>query len=232
MIILLLIIAFINGRLLYYLGNGFIFQRKGLFLFTTDCCGKKRNLLEALFSFRCRKCYSLLLKEETKKVMFIVQGILFLIYFYLIFIKKFEIIILIYYLSLFQLLILLSISDFYYLMVPRFGLILLLFLFVGYNFMSYDFSLLEGSYSAFVIGAFLFLISYFFKKIKKIEGLGIGDVYLYMLFGFNLGLEKTLLVIWVSCLFGLFYSLHKKPKGYLAFIPFLSLAYFIIYFYF
>jgi leader peptidase (prepilin peptidase)/N-methyltransferase len=82
------------------------------------------------------------------------------------------------------------------------------------------------------LGAALFFIAlfYFYLKVRKIEGLGFGDVKMVLLMGFFLGLQKLVLAIFLASLSGLlvgafFMVFRRKKLTYaLPFGPFLSLG--------
>ncbi len=101
-----------------------------------------------------------------------------------------------------------------------------------YSFFRTDFSILDSIIGAFVGAGFLFLIAYFYLKVKKIEGLGFGDVKLLAFVGTYLGWFGSLFTIFFGSLLGAIvgigYSLLSKGKyeGKLEipFGPFLGIA--------
>ncbi len=103
---------------------------------------------------------------------------------------------------------------------------------VIYSFFRADFSILDSLIGAFVGAGFLFLIAYFYLKVKKIEGLGFGDVKLLAFVGTYLGWFGSLFTIFFGSLLGAIvgigYSLFSKGKyeGKLEipFGPFLGVA--------
>ncbi|WP_297889933.1 A24 family peptidase [Sulfurihydrogenibium sp.] len=96
-----------------------------------------------------------------------------------------------------------------------------------------DFNPLINSFLGAVVGAgFLFLIFYFYLKVRKIEGLGLGDVKLLAFVGSYVGWFGALFTIFFGSVLGLVASLYfmKKEKAddfmklEIPFGPFLALA--------
>jgi leader peptidase (prepilin peptidase)/N-methyltransferase len=82
------------------------------------------------------------------------------------------------------------------------------------------------------LGGALFFsaLFYFYLKVRKIEGLGFGDVKMVLLMGFFLGLQKMVLAIFLASfsglLVGVFFMVFRRKKltYALPFGPFLSLG--------
>lgn len=95
-----------------------------------------------------------------------------------------------------------------------------------------DFSLTESLTGAF-LGGFSFLIVYlYYKKLRRMEGLGLGDVKLMAFIGSFAGLWGVLYAVFLGSLLGLLYALpiivkNKSLQFALPFGPFLSLGVFL-----
>jgi len=106
-------------------------------------------------------------------------------------------------------------------------------LFFVYSFFNPDVSQLDAVLSG--VGAALFFSGFFFFyiKIRKIEGLGFGDVKMVLLMGLFLGLQRLVVAIFLASLSGLavgvFFIIFKKKNLTFAlpFGPFLSLGSYI-----
>ena len=90
-------------------------------------------------------------------------------------------------------------------------------------------AILSGLGAALVFSGFF----YFYLKVRKIEGLGFGDVKMVLLMGFFLGLQRLVVAVFLASLSGLlvgvfFIVFRKKNLTYaLPFGPFLSLGSYI-----
>lgn len=97
-------------------------------------------------------------------------------------------------------------------------------------FINPDRSFLDAFWGVFVGGGFLLAISYFYWIVRKMEGMGGGDIKLIAWIGSVCGLQSILFVIIVSSLIGLvvgsFYIFQSKKglKTSIPFGPYLSLA--------
>jgi leader peptidase (prepilin peptidase)/N-methyltransferase len=106
-------------------------------------------------------------------------------------------------------------------------------LFFAYSFFNPAVSQLNAVLSG--LGAALFFSGFFFfyLKVRKIEGLGFGDVKMVLLMGLFLGLHRLIVAIFLASLSGLlvgiFLIIFKKKnlKSALPFGPFLSLGSYI-----
>ncbi len=133
---------------------------------------------------------------------------------------------------LISLLIIVSVSDMYYQIVPDivlivFGIMIFTLRVIG------DLTLLVngllGSLLAFV---FLVLISVYGKKRFGKEALGGGDIKLYLIIGLVLGYQTVLLSLTLAAIIGLlYYFIFPKQKEYIPFVPFISAGSIIVYFY-
>jgi leader peptidase (prepilin peptidase)/N-methyltransferase len=106
-------------------------------------------------------------------------------------------------------------------------------LFFAYSFFNPAISQLDAVLSG--LGAALLFSGFFFfyLKIRKIEGLGFGDIKMVLLMGLFLGLHRLVVAIFLASLTGLlvgvFFIIFKKKnlKFALPFGPFLSLGSYI-----
>ena len=99
-----------------------------------------------------------------------------------------------------------------------------------------SFGLFNSLKGALFGGIFLFLVAFFGSKVYKKEVMGIGDVKLLAAGGSFLGVQNTLLSIFVACfvggLTGLFLILlgKKKKSDFIPFGPFISISILIVFF--
>ena len=106
-------------------------------------------------------------------------------------------------------------------------------LFFIYSFFNPAVSQLDAILSG--LGAALFFSAFFFfyLKVRKIEGLGFGDVKMVLLMGLFLGLQRLVVAIFLASLSGLLVGIfliifkNKNLKSALPFGPFLSLGSYI-----
>ncbi len=83
----------------------------------------------------------------------------------------------------------------------------------------------------FIAGIILFLFLKFYNFIYKHfttnDAFGNGDADILLIIGFNLGMNKGLCCLWISCILAIIHSffIHQKK---VAFVPYLSLAYLIV----
>ncbi len=95
-----------------------------------------------------------------------------------------------------------------------------------------DFSLKESLLGAFVGGGIFLLIYLYYTKLRKIEGLGFGDVKLMAFIGSVAGLWGVIYAVFLGSLLGLLYALpiilkNKSLQFALPYGPFLSLGVFL-----
>jgi len=101
-----------------------------------------------------------------------------------------------------------------------------------YSFLRSDFSIVDAVVGALVGAGFLFAVAYFYLKVRKIEGLGMGDVKLLAFFGTYLGWFGSLFTIFLGSFLGAVIGIsmaylqkaEDKSKFEIPFGPFLSLA--------
>lgn len=132
-----------------------------------------------------------------------------------------------------SMLIIITVSDIYYQLIPDkvllfFGVIIIL-LYVIYPQLNFINALLSG-----VVGFLtLYIIGLFGQLLFKKESLGGGDIKLYAIVGFVLGISPTFLSIFMAAVIALIYILlfvkdKSKPLG---FGPFIAIASYICLFY-
>ena len=129
--------------------------------------------------------------------------------------------------SLFIVLLFMSIEDIKTKSVPTFSFYLIFIIIVIIGFKE------DGQWNinrmlVMIVVFFLFYIfSQLFYLIKKEEGIGEGDIYLFALLAGLLGLHKTLYLIILSSLLGLCCFMLSKEKR-IAFIPCILIALFLV----
>jgi leader peptidase (prepilin peptidase)/N-methyltransferase len=131
-----------------------------------------------------------------------------------------------------SLLIIVTVSDLYYKIVPDSvllitGLPILILRFFSNTLAWYEF--LGGGILAFL---FLYLIALYGKKRFKQDALGGGDIKLYFIIGLVLGYQLVFLSLVFAGLFGMIYGLFrpKDQDGYIAFVPFIFAGSIVTYF--
>ena len=101
-----------------------------------------------------------------------------------------------------------------------------LVIFVGFLWAHDDWynRLVQGLWGALVYGGGMLLMSLVMDVILKKESLGGGDVKLYGVLGLFTGLYGGLILLILSCLFGLLYAAIVRAKSEFAFGPWIALA--------
>ena len=103
-------------------------------------------------------------------------------------------------------------------------------LFFVYSFFNPEVSQLDAVLSGLGAALFFSALFYFYLKVRKIEGLGFGDVKMVLFMGLFLGVSRLVIAIFLASLsgllVGLFFILFRKKDFKLAlpFGPFLSLG--------
>lgn len=175
---------------------------------------------------KCKHCQeSISIKYPLFELM---TGLLFAIAYLLTFEVFTELLVI---LSFISLLVIVTISDLNYRIVPDSVLLFFLPLFVVLRIISptmiwYDW-LIGG-----IIGfGFMYSIAWYGKKRFGKEALGGGDIKLYGLIGIVLGYNTVLLSVFFAGVFGIVYYLLFRPKGsYIPFVPFIALGSILTYF--
>ncbi len=130
------------------------------------------------------------------------------------------------------LMITLSFIDFDFKIIPDEINFLGFILGLIYTFFRDNYSLLDGIIGAGIGGGFLFAIAYFYKKLKGIEGLGMGDVKLMIFIGSYIGWFGALFTIFLGSILGTIIALvgalasnvEDKGKYEIPFGPYLAIA--------
>ncbi len=95
-------------------------------------------------------------------------------------------------------------------------------------------SVLDHILGAIIGFGFFLAFGLIMEKLLNKEALGGGDVKLYGIIGLVLGVQLTLLSIFVASLIGWIFSLvfiRKRTDVYLPFVPFIAIGFFVSYFY-
>ncbi len=159
----------------------------------------------------------------------LLTGLLFLFSYIMLFENIIEFFLLIAFISL---MIILTVSDLYYKIVPN--KILLVFLPIIFTLRMFSPAILwyNAIIGAFMGFGFLYLISIYGKKRFKQEALGGGDIKLYFIVGLVLGIELVFFSVLFASVFGLLYSvIFIRKKGYIPFVPFILAGSLFAYFY-
>ena len=237
--ILYLIIFFILGCFFggFYtvLGNRLATEEYHFLPYRCDNCGHLLSFLESIpiFSYlflkkKCRHCHKKI--DGMEPLMELFTGILFAVAFYS-FGFSYEFLIAI---GIVSLLIIVTVSDLNYLIIPDEVLVFFILYFIIIQFLD------QGIVSVFfhiLTGAFLFLLMYFVmwcgEKLLKKESLGGGDVKMMFLFGLVLDPLLGTLAIFLGSLFALpmsLFLLYKNHEKVIPFGPFLLIAFTFLYF--
>jgi leader peptidase (prepilin peptidase)/N-methyltransferase len=174
---------------------------------------------------RCKHCGSSISVKYF--VIELLTGVLFLFSYVFLQENMIEYIVIVVFISL---MVIVSVSDIHYRIVP--DIILLIFLPVILvlrlisDIMPWYEALLGGAFGF----GFLYLISLYGKWRFKKEALGGGDIKLYVLIGIVLGIQNVFVSILFSAVIALIYNLIKKQQGYFAFVPFIFAGSLIAYF--
>jgi len=237
--ILYLIIFFILGCFLggFYtvLGERLATEDYHIFPYRCNLCQQSLFFLESLpiFSYlflrgKCRYCHKKI--DILELLMELFTGVLFTVSFYS-FGFSWELLIA---LGIVSLLIIVTVSDLNYLIIPDEVLIFFVLYFVIVQF------LIGGPIlvlKRLLTGTFLFLLMYFImwlgEKVLKKESLGGGDVKMMFLFGLVLDPLLGTITIFLGSLFALpmsLFLLYKNNEKMIPFGPFLLMAFAFIYF--
>lgn len=236
---LYLIIFFIFGCFLggFYtvLGNRLATEDYHFFPYRCDHCRHLLSFLESvpLFSYwflkgRCKCCHKKI--DIMEPLMEFFTGILFAVSFYS-FGFSYDLLIA---LGIVSMLIIITVSDLNYLIIPDEVLIFFILYFIIVQFLS------AGIVEVFfhiLTGTFLFLLMYFImwvgEKALKKESLGGGDVKMMFLFGLVLDPLLGTIAVFLGSLFALpmsFFLLYKNHEKVIPFGPFLLIAFTFLYF--
>ena len=162
------------------------------------------------------------------KRILLLTGILFLVSFVFLRENMVEYILIVMFISL---MIIITVSDLYYNIVPDVILLVFIPIIFGLRMFSPVMIWYEGLIGAVIGFSFMLLMSVYGKKRFKKEALGGGDIKLYFIIGLVLGYNTVFMSIMFAGIFGIFYYLIFKPKGpYLPFVPFIFAGSIIAYF--
>jgi len=129
-------------------------------------------------------------------------------------------------------LIILTISDLAYFLIPNQLLLFFVVLFSIFHIFFTWIPWINALLGAGVSLAFLYLASLVIKN-----GMGYGDIKLFGVLGFVLGWQMSLLTLFIACFIGSWVTLvlllihKKKRKTPIPFVPFISIGALIAYFY-
>jgi prepilin signal peptidase PulO-like enzyme (type II secretory pathway) len=133
----------------------------------------------------------------------------------------------VFYTSIGCVLIVLSVADLEYRLVPNKILIHTFILLVPIGLWISDNSMLNH-----FIGGFSILVGLLLLSLLTRGGMGGGDVKLLALMGFTLGFQEILLIFMLACVFGLIVILglkvFKRGVVNLPFVPFICVGYFVL----
>lgn len=176
---------------------------------------------------KCKECGT---KISIKyPLMELITGILFLVSFVFLRENMVEYILIVLFISL---LVIVTVSDIYYKVVPDIILIIFFPLILGlrlYNPIVFWYDGLLGGLFGF---GFMYLIALYGKKRFKKDALGGGDIKLYAIIGLVLGYQTVFLSLFFGALLAMIYSFGFAKKGsYLAFVPFIAIGSLLAYFF-
>ncbi len=203
--------------------------------YSCDFCHHKLSLWESipLFSYvflkgKCHYCHKKI--DVMEPLMELFTGILFMVAFYS-FGFSWELLIA---LGVVSLLIIVTVSDLNYLIIPDEVLIFFILYFIIVQFFSIG---IMGVFQHIITGVGLFLLMYFImwigEKTLKKESLGGGDVKMMFLFGLVLDPLLGTVAIFLGSVFALpmsLFLLYKNHEKVIPFGPFLLLAFTFLYF--
>lgn len=236
---LYLIIFFILGTILggFYtvLGNRLAQEDYCFFPYQCNTCKHSLSILDAVpfFSYlflkgKCKYCHEKI--DAMEPLMEVFTGILFAVAYYS-FGFSYELLIA---LGIVSLLIIVTVSDLNYLIIPDEVLVFFVLYFVIVQFFAVG---VIGVVEHLLTGTFLFVLMYAImwlgEKLLKKESLGGGDVKMMFLFGLVLDPLLGTVAIFLGSLFALpmsLFLLYKNNEKMIPFGPFLLLAFTFLYF--
>lgn len=181
-----------------------------------------------LLKGKCRYCHKKI--DIMEILMEVFTGILFAVAYYS-FGFSYELLIA---LGIISLLIIITVSDLNYLIIPD---EVLLFFIVYFIIIQFFASGITGAFTHILTGVFLFLLMYFImwcgEKVLKKESLGGGDVKMMFLFGLVLDPLLGTIAIFLGSVFALpmsLFLLYKNQEKVIPFGPFLLIALTFLYF--
>ena len=233
--ILFFVLGCILGGFYSALGNRLGSADYHFLPYRCNVCGEKLSILESipLLSYlflkgKCRHCHKKI--DIMEPLMEFFTGILFTVSYYS-FGFSYELLIA---LGIISLLIIVTVSDLNYLIIPDEVLVFFVLYFIIVQFLAGG---IINAFTHILTGAFLFvlmfLIMWFGSKALKKESLGGGDVKMMFLFGLVLDPLLGAISIFLGSVFALpmsLFLLYKNHEKVIPFGPFLLLALTFIYF--
>jgi len=200
-------------------------------------CGKTLGVIELIpiigylvLKGRCKNCSSHI--SVKYPIMEFITGVLFVLTF--VFLRAnmveyiIEYILLIVFISL---MVIITVSDMYYQIVPDIILIIFLPVIFALRMLSPVILWYNAIIGAVLGFGFMYLIALYGRKRFKQEALGGGDIKLYFIIGLVLGYELVFMSVLFAALLGILYSIiFKKRSGYLPFVPFIFAGTYLAYF--
>ncbi len=248
MIIYYSFLAFIIGSILGSFANVCIYRlplNKQFISGRSFCprCKKKINWYDnlPLFSFinlngRCRNC-----KKKISFNYFLVELILAIctLYIFLNYNNFYEIIYLELLVIIFLIIFFIDLKHFIIPDILNFTFIFLAFIknFISNFDSNFNFDLTHSIIGGMVGYLIIWIIIFSYKKLKNIEAMGLGDAKLMTGVGLLFGWQSIFVILFISALFGLIYSLpdliknKKNLRTKIPFGPFIILSTIIYYFY-
>lgn len=196
-------------------------------------CGKTLGPLELfpivgyiLLKGKCRECKTKISMKYP--LMEFITGALFLTSFVFLQQNMVEYILIVLFISL---MIIITVSDIYYQVVPD----VILIIFLPFIFILRIFSPIELWYDGIIGGlfgfSFMYLIALYGKFRFKKDALGGGDIKLYFIIGIVLGYQLVILSLFFASLFGLIFGIIiRKRTGHVPFVPFIFAGSILTYF--
>ena len=196
-------------------------------------CNKQLGVVELipvvgylLLRGKCKECQSPI--SIKYPIIELITGVLFLVSFIILRENMVEYILIVVFISL---LIIVTVSDLYYQIIPDIILIIFFPIILGlrlYNPIDLWFDGLLGGLLGFI---FMYLIALYGKKRFKKEALGGGDIKLYFIIGIVLGYQTVFLSLLFGSLIAIIYSMiFGRKTGYLPFVPFIAIGSILAYF--
>jgi len=175
---------------------------------------------------KCKECkYPISIKYP---IIELITGILFLLSFVILRDNMIEYVLIVIFISL---LIIVTVSDLYYKVVPNSILLVFLPVILVLRLLSPIEMWYDGLLGGILGFGFMYLIALYGKKRFKKEALGGGDIKLYLIIGIVLGYQTVFLSMLFASLIALVYSLFFIKKGkYLPFVPFIAMGSLLTYF--
>ncbi len=193
-------------------------------------------LSSLILSFKCRIC-----KKNISKQYFIVEIItgLAFIFFYKTLGLGFDFVLIS---IIFLILLIIFFIDLKHYIIPdslNFSLILICFIknFTTQDLLKFSYNIQDSLLGGAIGYLIIWLIIFIYKKVRNKEAMGLGDAKLLSAFGFLLGFQAVLPIVFIASLTGLIYVLpsliinKKNLQNIIPFGPFIIISGIIYYFY-